>query len=234
MPQYILKVLANRAHQETTDLNLGHLSANGTTQRRAVKAQPGATYRLVDAKTGEVVKDQSLLRKGRTLQVVVENQVLVEIDGFFPIQVDANAPTTEPAQYIISQGTEASPTYGLIQSNTPVAYSADGMNVVWTPNLPMANTVDAKAIGLTSLAALSGGGAGSWGAGAGAALLAVTMNGSKGGGSDGGGGGSPVPAKISGKIFAGPVVSNGKGDLTVKAYDSTGKEIREMKSPAVP
>ena len=32
-------------------------------------------------------------------------------------------------------------------------------------------------------------------------------------------------AKISGKIFAGPVVSNGNNDLTVKAYDNTGKEI---------
>ena len=110
MPQYILKVHSNRTQQETADLNLGHLSASGTTQRRAVKAQPGAIYRLVDAKTGEVVKDQSLLRKGRTLQVVVENQVLVEIDGFFSSQVDAAAPITEPAQYIISQGTEAAPT----------------------------------------------------------------------------------------------------------------------------
>ena len=79
MPQYILKVHSNRTQQETADLNLGHLSASGTTQRRAVKAQPGAIYRLVDAKTGEVVKDQSLLRKGRTLQVVVESCFMVTV-----------------------------------------------------------------------------------------------------------------------------------------------------------
>ena len=118
MSQYILKAIANRANQSPAEVTLGHIWGKGETQRQTVKAQPGAIYRLVDSKTGQVVKGQSLLRKGKTLQVIVDNLMVVEIEGFFSSTVDAKSPATESAKYVISQGTDSEPTYGFIYANT--------------------------------------------------------------------------------------------------------------------
>ena len=54
MSQYILKAIANRANQSPAEVTLGHIGGKGETQRQTVKAQPGAIYRLVDSKTGQV------------------------------------------------------------------------------------------------------------------------------------------------------------------------------------
>ncbi len=91
MSKLILKAVPANA-SASAEQTLGHIDTVGKTQRLSVQAQPKTVYRLVDAKTGEVIKNQTVLRQGKKLQVTVDGVNAVELDNFFP-QETASAST---------------------------------------------------------------------------------------------------------------------------------------------
>ena len=72
MSKLILKAIPANATSAAAEQTLGFIDTTGGTQRVSVKAQPKMVYRLVDAKTGEVIKNQTVVRKGKKLQVMVD------------------------------------------------------------------------------------------------------------------------------------------------------------------
>lgn len=94
MSKLVLKAIAANA-SASAEQTLGYLDTAGKTQRLAVQAQPKTVYRLVDAKTGEVVKNQTVLRQGKHLQVTVDGVNAVDLDNFFADEA-ANAMVPVP------------------------------------------------------------------------------------------------------------------------------------------
>ena len=82
MSKLILKAIPANATSATADQTLGYVDTSGSTQRVSVKAQPKTVYRLVDAKTGEVIKNQTVLRQGKHLLVTVDGVNAVDLDNF--------------------------------------------------------------------------------------------------------------------------------------------------------
>ena len=72
MSKLILKAIPANATTAAADKVVGNIDTAGGSQRLTVQAQPKTQYRLVDAKTGEVVKNQTVLRHGKQLQVMVD------------------------------------------------------------------------------------------------------------------------------------------------------------------
>ena len=93
MSKLILKAIPANASSAAADKVVGHIDTAGGTQRLTLQAQPKTQYRLVDAKTGEVVKNQTVVRQGKQLKVMVDGVNAVELDNFFPEEaVNAVAP----------------------------------------------------------------------------------------------------------------------------------------------
>ena len=112
MSKLIFKAIPANATSAAAEQTLGFIDTTGSTQRVSVKAQPKTVYRLVDAKTGEVIKNQTVVRKGKKLQVMVDNLNVVEVDNFFPDEVaNATAPVDSPS-YLVDTGTAGAPAYG--------------------------------------------------------------------------------------------------------------------------
>lgn len=76
MSKLIFKAIPANATSAAAEQTLGYIDTTGSTQRVSVKAQPKTVYRLVDAKTGEVIKNQTVVRKGKKLQVMVDTQTI--------------------------------------------------------------------------------------------------------------------------------------------------------------
>ena len=77
MTTMLLKAISVNAKNETKESQLGVVSPQGSNSRLSLKAKPGTLYRLVDEKTGEVIKSQILVRKGQKLQAIVDKSVVV-------------------------------------------------------------------------------------------------------------------------------------------------------------
>ena len=215
MSKLILKAIPANATNATADQTLGYIDTTGSTQRVSVKAQPKTMYRLVDAKTGEVIKNQTVLRQGKHLLVTVDGVNAVDLDNFFPDDAaNATAPVDSPS-YLVDTGAAGAHSYGVVTSQTPVEVSANGMSVLWTPGMTALPVADPVAFGAPVVAAVSGGG-GMWGL-----LGAVGVAAAAGGGGNGSGAGSKPAAKITGSAFKAEVADN--TGLVVEAFDSTGK-----------
>ena len=101
MSKLILKAIPANATNATADQTLGYIDTTGSTQRVSVKAQPKTVYRLVDAKTGEVIKNQTVLRQGKHLLVTVDGVNAVDLDNFFPDDAaNATAPVDSPSYLV--------------------------------------------------------------------------------------------------------------------------------------
>jgi curli biogenesis system outer membrane secretion channel CsgG len=112
MSKLILKAIPTNATSASAEQTLGFIDTTGSTQRVSVKAQPKTVYRLVDAKTGEVIQKQTVVRKGKKLQVMVDNLNVVEVDDFFPDEasnanVEANMATYNLAGTQVAYTTKA-------------------------------------------------------------------------------------------------------------------------------
>ena len=226
MSTLILKAASANIKQGNSDLNIGRTSSESKTAPLHVKTKPGIFYRLIDEKTGQIVQPQTLLRKGKTLQVVVDQKVVLELEDFFNTAVDGPVTLANLPGYLVDTSTNADTEWGLISPASASSTPVNGQDMVWTTGMPVAHTLEPQAIGLPAVAALSGGFVGMGGlAGLGAvAASAVALGGSVSGGGAAGGGLTVLP-KIVGTLVAGPVNSNGNGDLTVDAYDNNGNKL---------
>ena len=181
MSKLILKAIPANASSAAAEQSLGYIDTMGSTQRVSVKAQPKTVYRLVDAKTGEVIKNQTVLRQGKKLKVMVDGVNAVELDNFFPDEAaNATAPVDSPS-YLVDTGAAGAHSYGVVTSQTPVEVSANGMSVLWTPGMPAMPLAEPVAFGAPAVAAVSG--VGSMGGLAAAVGVAAAAGG--GGGGDG-------------------------------------------------
>ena len=181
MSKLLLKAIPANASSAAAEQTLGYIDTMGSTQRVSVKAQPKTVYRLVDAKTGEVIKNQTVLRQGKKLKVMVDGVNAVELDNFFPDEAaNATAPVDSPS-YLVDTGTAGAPAYGAVTAQTPVEVSANGMSVLWTPGMQAMPLAEPVAFGAPAVAAVSG--VGSMGGLAAAVGVAAAAGG--GGGGDG-------------------------------------------------
>ncbi|MBU6370017.1 MAG: hypothetical protein KGQ65_10285, partial [Burkholderiales bacterium] len=114
MPTLILKAIASSKSSAASapEQVLGQVDTAEGAQRLSVPAQAQTQYRLVDGKTGQVVKNQTVLRKGKTLQIEVEGKNLVELDNFFPDEASDAAPQAQAATYLVDTSATAEPSYG--------------------------------------------------------------------------------------------------------------------------
>ena len=215
MSKLLLKAIPANASSAAAEQSLGYIDTMGSTQRVSVKAQPKTVYRLVDAKTGEVIKNQTVLRQGKQLKVMVDGVNAVELDNFFPDEAaNATAPVDSPS-YLVDTGAAGAHTYGAVTAQTPVEVSANGMSVLWTPGMAAVPVAEPVAFGAPVVAAVSG--VGSVGGLAALGLAAAAGN----GGGSGGSSASKPTAKITGSAFKAEVADN--TGLMVEAFDSTGK-----------
>ena len=223
MSKLIFKAIPANATSAAAEQTLGYIDTTGSTQRVSVKAQPKTVYRLVDAKTGEVIKNQTVVRKGKKLQVMVDNLNVVEVDNFFPDEASNAKASVDSPSYLVDTGAAGTPSYGVVTAQTPVEVSANGMSVLWTPGMPAMPMAEPVAFGGPVLSALSGLG-GTWGV-VGAVGLAAAVGGGGGGGGTETGSKAAGP-KVSGSVFAGPVVGQGLvAGLKVQAFDDKGNSL---------
>ena len=105
MPKLILKAVASAKSAASTavDQVVGQIDSSSGAQRLSVPAQANTQYRLVDSKTGQVIKNQTVVRKGKTLQIEVEGENLVELENFFPEDASQAAPGSEGATYVVDK-----------------------------------------------------------------------------------------------------------------------------------
>lgn len=228
MPNLILKAASANIKRDNSDLNIGRINSDSATKPLLVKAKPGIFYRLVDEKTGQIVKTQTLLRKGKNLQVLVDEKAVLELEDFFGNPTDPQTTLASLPGYLVDASTSAETEWGLISPASASTTPVNGKDMVWTTGMPVAHTLEPQAIGLPAVAALSGGSAGMGGlAGLGAIAASAVAGGGSGGAAGGGaaGGGLTALPKIVGTLVAGTVNSNGNGDLTVDAYDSNGNKL---------
>ncbi|NBX62735.1 MAG: hypothetical protein EBT67_10060, partial [Betaproteobacteria bacterium] len=226
MTTMLLKAISVNAKNETKESQLGVVSPQGSNSRLSLKAKPGTLYRLVDEKTGEVIKSQILVRKGQKLQAIVDKSVVVELEEFFPTTpLDEQTPVSSMPGYLVdaTQESESNTTLGLISPNSPVYTVVDDTTIMWVPGATAANTVDAQAFGIPLISAL--GVSTPTVVGAALAATTVTVLANSGGSSSGDTKPVAVMPKIKGTVYAGAVKSNGNGDLTVDAFDDQGHKI---------
>ena len=136
MSKLILKAIPANASSAAADKTVGNIDTAGSTQRLTVQAQPKTQYRLVDAKTGEVVKNQTVLRHGKQLQVMVDGVNAVELDNFFPEEAANAAAPADSASYLVDTGAAGAPSYGVVSAQTPLEVSANGVSTLWAPGRP--------------------------------------------------------------------------------------------------
>jgi len=121
-----------------------------------IKASPGHSYRLLDAKTGKIIKDQYLMKQGNALQVVVQEQLVAEIEDFFPAQ-HINTPDgaeVVSANYLVDTSTGSIPEHGLITADASSSLAGIDRQIIW-PGSSKAIPVDSVAFGLDPIIALN-------------------------------------------------------------------------------
>jgi hypothetical protein len=134
MTKLILKAVSSpkSAASAAVDQVVGQVDTASGAQRLSISAQANTQYRLVDSKTGQVIKNQTVLRKGKTLQIEVEGKNLVELDNFFPNEASDAAPQAPSATYLVDTNGNADTTSDAVISN--VAINGDAVVLTLSPN----------------------------------------------------------------------------------------------------
>jgi hypothetical protein len=120
---------------------------NSNLPKVKIKALAQHFYKLVDAENGSVVKDQNLVRKGKTLQVWVEQQNVVELEDFFESGSEIHSAASEPV-YVVQIGSADSPAWGLITPQSESQHLANDTFMVWTPGVQVERLADPVAFGV--------------------------------------------------------------------------------------
>jgi len=150
---YLLSISAPSADTKNSGATQKiYLDTKGSTVKAKLKALPHHSYSLVDAQTMALIKDQYVIRKGKQLQVWVDEQIVVELDDFFEISEQSQLTNAELPSYVVQQGSAESPTYGLINARTPLQHIADQTSVVWAPGVQLDLAVDPVALGFNPAA----------------------------------------------------------------------------------
>ena len=93
----------------------------------AIMAEPGATYRLIDAKTLNPVPSARLKRKGDALVVEADGEVTVEVERFYGSEAGAVFEASGgggPMQVVTESTTLPEPSPGAAQSGGSAAATA--------------------------------------------------------------------------------------------------------------
>ena len=115
----LLSVYLDNGNQpREAEKNLGLVNTRGGTQLLQIKGKANTIYRLVDEQTGQVVKKQFLLLKGKKLQVVVDQTIVVEIDNFFPDARSSYGPDKDAPAYVVDTGIDDIQ-LGLMSADSP-------------------------------------------------------------------------------------------------------------------
>jgi len=219
MPKLILKAVSSSksAASAAVDQVVGQVDTASGAQRLSISAQANTQYRLVDSKTGQVIKNQTVVRKGKTLQIEVDGQNVAELDDFFPEEASSAASASEGVTYVVDTSATVEPSYGLVTAQSPVSEIAGKSSVVWTTGMQALPLTEPVAFGAQALSALSGvGNLSGLGLVAGAAAVGYNDHGDSQAGAD-----SSTTASITGSVFKAEVANN--TGLVVEAFDSTGK-----------
>ena len=223
MTKLILKAVSSpkSAASAAVDQVVGQVDTASGAQRLSISAQANTQYRLVDSKTGQVIKNQTVLRKGKTLQIEVEGKNLVELDNFFPTEASDAAPQAPSATYLVDTSATAEPSNGAVSAQSPAGDMVGESSVMWTPGMQALPLSEPVAFGAPALAALSGlGNLSGLGLVAATAAAAAAASLNNDGDSNAVAGGSTT-ANILGSVFKAEVANN--TGLVVEAFDSTGK-----------
>jgi len=225
---FLLSISHDKTHKTPpVEKNLGYIDTFGSTKRLILKSQGNTIYRLIDEKTGQVIKNQILLVSGKKLQVVVDKTIVLEIDNFFGDKGEPVDATQDPPQYVVDTGVNES-NYGLINADAAIYKSENNLDVAWMPGLQATTPYDPQAFGVETIAALSSNLVPNLLIGGSAVGLAATASSGKG---DNSAGSQQIASnpQIKGNIYAGQVTDNGNGDLTVEAFDATGTSLGKAK-----
>jgi hypothetical protein len=225
MTKLILKAVSSpkSAASAAVDQVVGQVDTASGAQRLSISAQANTQYRLVDSKTGQVIKNQTVLRKGKTLQIEVEGKNLVELDNFFPNEASDAAPQAPSATYLVDTSATAEPSYGAVSAQSPAGDMVGESSVMWTPGMPALPLSEPVAFGAQVLSALSGI---STAGGVALATSVAVVAGSNLDGTDAAGGTQSAGPKVNGSVFAGPVVGQGLvAGLKVQAFDDKGNSL---------
>ena len=216
MSKLILK--ATPANNTADDRILGYLDTTGKRQLLVMQAQPMTVYRLVDAKSGEVIKIQTVLRQGKDLQAKVDGVIAVELDNFFQDEGGNTFTAEDSPTYLVDTNKAAVPIYGGVTALTPVEQSSDGM-LLWAPGMAAMPLVEPVAFGAPVLAAMAGTGNTLGMVAAVVGTAAFAGSGSSGGDSGGGTLGSDkTPPMIQGTSFKAEVDPQNNEGLVVEAF----------------
>ena len=106
MTKLILKAVSSpkSAASAAVDQVVGQVDTASGAQRLSISAQANTQYRLVDSKTGQVIKNQTVVRKGKTLQIEVDGKNVAELDNFFPEEASPPASGSEGVMVIDIDG----------------------------------------------------------------------------------------------------------------------------------
>ena len=76
---FLLSISHDKTHKTPpVEKNLGYIDTFGSTKRLILKSQGNTIYRLIDEKTGQVIKNQILLVSGKKLQVSITNNSTID------------------------------------------------------------------------------------------------------------------------------------------------------------
>ena len=156
MPKLILKAVSSSksAASAAVDQVVGQVDTASGAQRLSISAQANTQYRLVDSKTGQVIKNQTVVRKGKTLQIEVDGQNVAELDDFFPEEASSAASASEGVTYVVDTSATVEPSYGLVTAQSPVSEIAGKSSVVWTTGMQALPLTEPVAFGAQALSAL--------------------------------------------------------------------------------
>jgi hypothetical protein len=175
MPKLILKAIvsAKSSGAPASEQVLGQVDTAADAQRLSVPAQAQTQYRLVDGKTGQVIKNQTVLRKGMSLHIEVDGTPVVELDNFFPQEATEATAQAQGATYLVDTSATAEPSYGLVTAQTSAGDMVGESSVMWTTGMPALPLTEPVAFGPQALSALSGAGSiGGWVLSTGVAVVA--------------------------------------------------------------
>lgn len=222
MTQLLLKTITTLANGTRRETQTAMPEATGKPLHVNVSANTKQSFRLVDANTGQVIKAQQVVKKGKALQVLVDGQEVLTLDNFFATeaggQADASAATaTDGASYVVNTGTAAQPVYGEITPQTQAVISQFGVPVLWTEGMAAMPVAEPVAFVAQPVAAIFST------ANMGGLAAAVGLAAAAGGGKGGNGASTTNTSTDPDIIGAGfqAEVADSRG-LMVSAYDSNG------------
>jgi hypothetical protein len=112
MTQLLLTTITTLANGTRRETQTAVPAATSQPVQVNVSANTKQSFRLVDAKTGQVIKAQQVVKKGKALQVLVDGQEVLTLDNFFATEAGqseasaatatATATATEGASYVVN------------------------------------------------------------------------------------------------------------------------------------